>query len=61
MEVVRLWVESWPEGKEALNMDGKTRLLSFEEGSRRKLQLSDEEKKEIIALFGGPDSEANNH
>jgi hypothetical protein len=59
-DVVRFLVERWPEGKEALNRDGKTPLLSFEEGSGRKLQLSDEERQEIIALLGGPYSEANN-
>jgi hypothetical protein len=32
----------------------------YEKPSRRQLQLSDEEKQEIIALLGGPHSEANN-
>jgi ankyrin repeat protein len=59
-DVVRFLMERWPQGKEALNRDGKTPLLMFEEGSkRRKLQLSDEET-EIIALLGSPYSEANN-
>jgi ankyrin repeat protein len=59
-DVVRLLMERWPQGKEARNRNGKTPLLMFEEGSRREIQLSDEEKKEIIALLGGQYSEANN-
>jgi ankyrin repeat protein len=55
IEVVRLLVERWPEGKEALNDDGKTplQLLRFEEDPSHtgKLQLSDEEKEEMIALL----------
>jgi hypothetical protein len=60
-EVVRILVERWPEGKKSFNNDGKTPLRRFENGdSRRRWRLSDEEKEEIIALLGGPYSEANN-
>jgi hypothetical protein len=48
-------------GKKSFNNDGKTPLRRFENGdSRRRWRLSDEEKEEIIALLGGPYSEANN-
>jgi hypothetical protein len=59
-DVVKFLVERWPEGKKARKWDWKTPLLVFEEGSRRKLQLSEEEKNEIRALLGGPYSEVNN-
>jgi ankyrin repeat protein len=61
-EVVKLLVEHWPEGKEALNHEGETPLSRFEEDwkySGLRYLLSDEKKEEIIALLGGPYSEAN--
>jgi ankyrin repeat protein len=59
IDVVKFLVERWPapEGKEALNHDGKTPLLSFEQHSRHKHLLSDREKAELIALLGGAYSE----
>jgi ankyrin repeat protein len=59
-EVVRFLVERWTEGKEALNNHGKTPLSRFEEYSTHMNPLRDEKKEEIIALLGGPYSEANN-
>jgi ankyrin repeat protein len=60
IELVRLLVERWPEGKGALNNDGKTPLLRFEEPDEWWMpQLSEEEKEEIIALLSGPYSEVN--
>jgi ankyrin repeat protein len=59
IELVRLLVERWPEGKGALDNDGKTPLLRFEELKKWQEQLSDEEKEEIIALLSGPYSEVN--
>jgi hypothetical protein len=51
-DVVRFLVECWPEGKKALNIYGKTPLSKVEKGSwRRRKRLSDEEKKEMIALL----------
>jgi ankyrin repeat protein len=51
-DVVRFLVECWPEGKKALNIYGKTPLSKVEKESwRRRKRLSDEEKKEMIALL----------
>jgi hypothetical protein len=52
LDVVRFLVGRWPEGKQALNDDGKTPLLMFEEDSRHDDELSDEEKEGIVALLG---------
>jgi hypothetical protein len=51
LDVVRFLVGRWPEGKQALNDDGKTPLLMFEEDSRHDDELSDEEKEGIVALL----------
>jgi hypothetical protein len=53
--VVRLLVESWPEGKGALDHAGKTPLSLLEMVclSWRELQVCDEQAEEIIALLGG--------
>jgi ankyrin repeat protein len=50
-EVLRLLVERWPEGKDALNNDKQTPLSTLEEQLRRGLRISDEEKEEIVALL----------
>jgi ankyrin repeat protein len=61
--IVRLLVERWPEGKEALNDAGKTPLLMFEKTllmfEENSWDINDKQKEEIIALLGGPYSEAN--
>jgi ankyrin repeat protein len=59
-DVIRFLAELWPEAKGVLNEDGETPLLRFEKYAKPNLPgVSDEEKDEIIALLGGPQSEAN--
>jgi ankyrin repeat protein len=50
-EVLRLLVERWPEGKDALNNYKQTPFSTFEEQLRRGLRISDEEMEEIVALL----------
>jgi hypothetical protein len=52
VDVMRLLVESWPEGKEALNEDGQTPLSMFEQYTQPEFALLNE-TKEMIALLGG--------
>jgi hypothetical protein len=58
--VLRLLAENWPEGKEALDLDGNTPLSLFEDRFMPEDQVSDEEKEEIVSLLGGACSQANN-
>jgi ankyrin repeat protein len=50
-EVLRLLVERWPEGKDALNYFEQTPFSTFEGQLRRGLRISDEEMEEIVALL----------
>jgi ankyrin repeat protein len=52
LDMVRLLVGRWPEGKEALNNRGKTPLSRFR-GFQRVLQLPFIDEEEIIVLLGG--------
>jgi ankyrin repeat protein len=64
--VVRLLADRWPEGKEELNYKGQTPWLRFQEDSKFKEdeegeeEEEEEEEEEMLALLGGPYSEANN-
>jgi hypothetical protein len=49
-EVVRLLVECWPDGKEALNEMWNTPLSVFE---RQRTAVTAFARQEIIALLGG--------
>jgi ankyrin repeat protein len=68
LEVVEFLVERWPEAKEARNNhNGETPLSMFEKRMHRVYEVyfkdreRDKEKEErIIALLGGPSSQANN-
>jgi ankyrin repeat protein len=54
IEVVKLLVERWTEGKTALNDEGKTPLQVLVEKVSWQYELRDEVKEELIALVSSP-------
>jgi hypothetical protein len=54
IEVVRLLVERWTEGKTALNDEGKTPLQVLVQRVSWQYELRDEVKEELIALVSSP-------
>jgi hypothetical protein len=53
IEVVRILVERWPEGKHKLDHDYQTPLSLFEECRKQWSDLSATEREEVFALLGG--------